>query len=383
MSWRTNASRSAGGSRSRTMSIASPIESARSASGAPGRPGDRRAPSMLETIGSGQLDADELFPPGRASPQPVEAEPRDDRRQPAAEVLDLGCRPLDSARSQASWTASSASASEPSIRYATDRRWGRWSSNSQPASQSESVIRSRSPLRVRQPSDDRNHKNVTEDLPDDHRSRLRPRLQSPLPPAAPPRHRRWARTCSSPCEDGRAGCRARRQSPSSSSTICAGSSVPMATSSGSATCARLARPRSAYAAETSQSSQGSSTGRGDRLLRPDPPDVRAPAAVVRAAVRPDPLRRRGPGGPQRPRARGGHATRLRASIEGRLALVDLDVGRSWSYRPSYHEWYQPPSDSGPARGTCSLRRGQVGGADDETIDQSAERARRSRPRHGS
>ena len=44
------------------------------------------------------------------------------------------------------------------------------------------------------------------------------------------------------------------------------------------------------------------------------PDVRRSPAVVRAALRPCAVLRRGPGGPQRPRARGVDATRVRASF---------------------------------------------------------------------
>ena len=69
-----------------------------------------------------ELDTDQLFSSGGARPQSIEAEPGDDRREPAAQVLDLG--DIGSTRPEPGVLdgVSSASASEPSIRYATDRR---------------------------------------------------------------------------------------------------------------------------------------------------------------------------------------------------------------------------------------------------------------------
>ena len=128
VSWRTNASRSAGGSRSRTMSIARPIESASTVrcSGSP--MADAEPPWMLEMIGSG------IWTPTRSSRRVERARSRSRLRRativvsqpPRFSTAALSAR---LARSQASWTVSSASDSEPSMRYATDRRCGRWSSN--------------------------------------------------------------------------------------------------------------------------------------------------------------------------------------------------------------------------------------------------------------
>ena len=90
VSWRTNARRSAGGSRSRTMSIAKPIESARTVRRSGSGAAESAPPSMLETIGSGSWTPISSSRRAGARPQPIEAEPGDDRREPAAQVLDLG-----------------------------------------------------------------------------------------------------------------------------------------------------------------------------------------------------------------------------------------------------------------------------------------------------
>ena len=90
VSWRTNASRSAGGSRSRTMSIARPIEIREQRQVLGVTHGGRRAALDARDDRVRDLDTDEVLSAGGACPQPVEAQPRDDRRQPAAEVLDGG-----------------------------------------------------------------------------------------------------------------------------------------------------------------------------------------------------------------------------------------------------------------------------------------------------
>ena len=83
MSCSTNASRSAGVSVSSTTSSASPTESASSASCS------GSAPSARLTIGSGTWTSSGSSRRVRARAQHVEAHAGDDRRQPAAQVLDV------------------------------------------------------------------------------------------------------------------------------------------------------------------------------------------------------------------------------------------------------------------------------------------------------
>ena len=122
MSCRTNASRSGGVSVSSTTSSASPIESARSASCS------GSVPSAGSMIGSGTWTSSgcsrrtfrerSMFSATRATT--VVSQPPRFSTSLVSERLSL---------IQASWTASSASLTEPSIRYATARRCGRCSSN--------------------------------------------------------------------------------------------------------------------------------------------------------------------------------------------------------------------------------------------------------------
>ena len=63
----------------------------------------------------GHVGLQRLLAPGPAGAQHVQAHARQHRRQPRAEVLD-SVRVAAAKRSQVSWTASSASLSEPSIR---------------------------------------------------------------------------------------------------------------------------------------------------------------------------------------------------------------------------------------------------------------------------
>ena len=93
----------------------------------PSRPAAPAARARRRTIGSGTRDAQRLLAPRVARAQHVERDPRDDGRQPAAEVLDPSASERLS-RSHASWTASSASLTEPSMRYATARSCGRLAS---------------------------------------------------------------------------------------------------------------------------------------------------------------------------------------------------------------------------------------------------------------
>ena len=87
--------------------------------------------SARSTIGSGTWTSSGSSRRVAARAQHVEADAGDDGGQPAAEVLDSSVS-ARLRRSQASCTASSASLSEPSIRYATARRWGRCSSKRRP-----------------------------------------------------------------------------------------------------------------------------------------------------------------------------------------------------------------------------------------------------------
>ena len=122
MSCITKARRSAGFSLSSTTSSARPTESARSAS-CSGSIGPSRP-----TVGSG--DCGPTGSSGRAL-----RERSMSRHTRATTVVSHPLRFSTSLvserlrRSQASWTASSASLNEPSIRYATPRRCGRLSSN--------------------------------------------------------------------------------------------------------------------------------------------------------------------------------------------------------------------------------------------------------------
>ena len=136
MSCKTNASRSAGARVSSTTSSASPPESASSA----GCSGSK--PSAELTIGSGtwvaigssrrDLRARSMFSETRAMIVVSQA------RRFSTAWLSERLR-----RSHVSWTASSPSASEPSIRYATARRCERCCSN-RSASHSRSSISSHS-----------------------------------------------------------------------------------------------------------------------------------------------------------------------------------------------------------------------------------------------
>src|SRR5689334_284031 len=63
-------------------------------------------------------------------------------------------------RSQASWTASCASPTDPSIRYATACRWARWSSNCC-VCQSGSSMRSHPRVGIRHTTDERGAADVT------------------------------------------------------------------------------------------------------------------------------------------------------------------------------------------------------------------------------
>ena len=63
----------------------------------------------------GHVDPDRILAPGLARSKRVKAQARDDRRQPAAEIVDLG-RVARLMRNQASCTTSSASVRDPSIR---------------------------------------------------------------------------------------------------------------------------------------------------------------------------------------------------------------------------------------------------------------------------
>ena len=110
MSWSTKASRSAGASSSSTTSMASPtrVGQQRLVFRVGGRVGRSRP-------GPGRARSSGLLPPCPAGAELVEADPRDHRRQPAAEVVDVVVS-VRLSRSHPSWTASSASLTEPSIR---------------------------------------------------------------------------------------------------------------------------------------------------------------------------------------------------------------------------------------------------------------------------
>ena len=124
MSCSTNASRSAGVERARAR---------RAARARPSRPGAPRARGRCRprgsTIGSGTRASSGSSRRDAARAQHVEAT----RARRPSSASRRGSRPRSCRtrlrRSHASWTASSASLSEPSIRYATDRRWTRCASN--------------------------------------------------------------------------------------------------------------------------------------------------------------------------------------------------------------------------------------------------------------
>ena len=133
MSCSTNASRSAGVSVSSTTSSASPTESASTASCSGSVPfggGATGCPVAGGSIGSSRRSVRErsMFSDTRATIV-VSQPPR----------FSTPPTPVRLSRSQVSCTASSASADEPSMRYATARRCGRFSSN-RSASQSCSLI---------------------------------------------------------------------------------------------------------------------------------------------------------------------------------------------------------------------------------------------------
>ena len=109
MSCRTNARRSGGDSVSSTTSNARPTESASRASCS------GFVSSGRSTIGCGQANAQRLLAPHVARAQHVQRDARDDGRQPAAEIVEAFASER-LRRSQASWTLSSASLVEPSIR---------------------------------------------------------------------------------------------------------------------------------------------------------------------------------------------------------------------------------------------------------------------------
>ena len=132
----TNATRSAGASESSTTSSASPTESPSRASCS------GSMPASGLTMGSGtwvSRDASRRVLRDRSMlrqtrPTTVVSQ----ARRFSTSLVSVRLR-----RIQASWTASSASLTEPSMRNATPRRWERLASN-RSASQSWSFIRSRS-----------------------------------------------------------------------------------------------------------------------------------------------------------------------------------------------------------------------------------------------
>ncbi len=122
MSCSTNATRSAGARVSSTTSMASPTESASSASCSGLVPAPALSPAAGVTSASG-------------SSRRAARERSMSRHTRATTVVSQPPRfstpsdPERLSRSQDSWTASSASLGEPSIRYATARSRARWSSN--------------------------------------------------------------------------------------------------------------------------------------------------------------------------------------------------------------------------------------------------------------
>jgi hypothetical protein len=132
MSCRTNASRSAGDSVSRTTSSARPTESASSASWSGSTVSSRPATGA----------------PTRSGPWASQGSSRERsmlRQTRATTVVSQPPRFSTSlvserlSRSQASWTASSASLTEPSMRYATERRGARCSSKRSARNSSASI----------------------------------------------------------------------------------------------------------------------------------------------------------------------------------------------------------------------------------------------------
>ena len=298
VSWRTNASRSAGDSVSRTMSIASPTDSARSAwrSGSDAsaaatvrrRPQPRR--SSRPARGTRGRRRPRGGPPGPAAGRGTAA-----RRSSSASRR--GCRrPSASARlarSQASWTASSASAERaqhPVGHRPQVRRGGPRSARPASRRRSSLVHRSRSSFRVRQSIDEQPARNVTdmiEEPPMTPGSGARPRLQPAHPPAPPDRPADGPERAHDRPRPHLRASRGPRPSRSPRSTADATSSAPTARSTGFATCAPPARPTSTSTAGPSTSGRSSSIARRRSTSSPQT----LPGYVARLPRARPPLRR--------------------------------------------------------------------------------------------
>jgi hypothetical protein len=135
---RHQASRSGGVSVSSTTINASPTESVNSAS----RWGSTSSAELM--IGPGKRKPVRLLGPRVSGAQRVQADPGDHSREPGLEVVDL-VWPGRLSLIQASWTASSASLSEPSRLYANVRRRVRCSSKRSANSACRAISGRRSP----------------------------------------------------------------------------------------------------------------------------------------------------------------------------------------------------------------------------------------------